>query len=142
MAAFFNTIGALVFGRKTLESPLPEGSELPEGHWTTYVFSHTKPPGERDGVVLVNDSPVEFLSKLRQRPGKNIFHMGGGELARSFLEADLVDELSLGVTPILLGSGIPLFPGGFPRRDFKLVENKTYSTGIIGLRYERVRQSG
>ena len=62
--------------------------------------------------------------------------MGGGELAREFLKADLVDELYLGIVPVLLGEGIPLFPSGFPQRDFKLIENKSYSKGLIALRYE------
>jgi dihydrofolate reductase len=68
--------------------------------------------------------------------------MGGGELARDFLQADLVDELYLGVVPVLLGEGIPLFPRGFPQRDFALVENKTYSKGMIALKYKRVRLKG
>ena len=66
--------------------------------------------------------------------------MGGGELAREFLKADLIDELSLGIVPVLLGEGIPLFPAGFPQRDFALLENKAYSNGLLSLRYERVRR--
>jgi dihydrofolate reductase len=65
--------------------------------------------------------------------------MGGGELAREFLRADLIDELYLGVVPVLLGEGLPLFPSGFPQRDFTLLENKSYSRGLIALKYERVR---
>jgi len=65
--------------------------------------------------------------------------MGGGELARDFLKADLVDELYIGVVPVLLGKGIPLFPAGFPQRNFSLIENNTYSKGMIALRYQRVR---
>ncbi len=65
--------------------------------------------------------------------------MGGGELARAFLNADLVDRLYLGVVPTLLGEGIPLFPSGFPERNFTLLENKTYSRGLITLTYERAR---
>jgi dihydrofolate reductase len=68
--------------------------------------------------------------------------MGGGELARSFLQADLIDELFLSVVPILLGRGLPMFPGGFPQRDFTLVENKTYSKNWISLTYRRVRSKG
>ena len=56
--------------------------------------------------------------------------MGGGELARDYLTADLVDEIHLGVVPVLLGAGIPLFPGGFPQRDLSLVECKTYPNGL------------
>ena len=65
--------------------------------------------------------------------------MGGGDLARDFLRADLIDELYLGVVPVLIGEGIPLFPSGFPQRDFALLENKSYSRGLIALKYERVR---
>ena len=45
--------------------------------------------------------------------------MGGGEIARDFLKADLVDELHLGVVPVLLGEGLPLFPSGFPSAQFQ-----------------------
>jgi len=65
--------------------------------------------------------------------------MGGGELARDFLKADLVDELYLGVVPVLLGDGLPLFPSGFPQRNFALLENKTFSRGMIALKYKRLR---
>jgi hypothetical protein len=44
-----------------------------------------------------------------------------------------------GVVPILLGAGLPLFPAGFPQRDFTLVENRTYSKNQIALTYRRVR---
>jgi dihydrofolate reductase len=105
----------------------------------TYVFSHSQPAGERDGLIFVNESPASFIRKLRKRPGKDIWLMGGGELARDFLKADLVDRLYLSIVPVLLGEGIPLFPSGFPQRDFKLLENKAYSQGLIVLTYERSR---
>jgi dihydrofolate reductase len=66
--------------------------------------------------------------------------MGGGELAREFLKADLIDEIYLGIVPLLLGEGIPLFPNGFPQRDFSLIENKTFSKGMIALKYARARK--
>jgi dihydrofolate reductase len=90
----------------------------------SFVFSHTQPPGERLGVTFVDESPSGFLNKLRKRPGKNIWLMGGGELARDFLKADLVDELYIGIVPVLIGGGIPLFPSGFPQRDSSLLEYK------------------
>jgi dihydrofolate reductase len=66
--------------------------------------------------------------------------MGGGELARDFLKDDLVDELYIGVVPVLIGEGIPLFPSGFPQREFALLENKTFSKGMIALNYARSRR--
>ena len=140
MAPFFATVDTAIMGRKTLEAGLRmSGGKLPRTTMTMYVFSKSKPPGERDGVVFVNGSPAKFISQLRKHKGKDIWLMGGGELARAFLKEDLVDRLYLGVVPTLLGEGIPLFPRGFPQRDFTLLENKTYSNGLISLTYERSR---
>jgi dihydrofolate reductase len=65
--------------------------------------------------------------------------MGGGELAREFFREDLVDRVQLGVVPVLLGEGVPAFPAGFMQLDFKLTESKTYSRGLVSLKYERKR---
>jgi dihydrofolate reductase len=138
LADFFAKLDTILIGRKTWSATKSMG-EGPKGPWTSYVFSRSLPPGERDGVIFVNQSPAEFIGELRKRLGKHIFHMGGGELARSFLEADLVDELSLGIVPVLLGEGIPMFPSGFPQRDFKLVECKNHAQGLVALTYQRVR---
>jgi dihydrofolate reductase len=139
MGRFFATVDTAIMGRKTLEAGLKmTGGPLPKSHLAIYVFSKTQPPGERRGYTVVNESPAHFVSKLRKRRGKDIWLMGGGELARDFLKADLVDELHLGIVPVLLGEGIPLFPSGFPQRQFALAENKTFSKGMIRLKYKRV----
>jgi len=141
---FFATMDTIVMGRKTMEASLAmqaaDGSDPPKGPWRSYVLSRTVPPGERNGVTWVNQSPAAFVRRIRRKPGKHIFLMGGGELSRSFLEADLVDELFLGIVPILLGEGIPGFPARFPQRDWKLIENKTYGKNDVALRYARIRK--
>jgi hypothetical protein len=43
---------------------------------------------------------------------------------------------------VVLGLGVSLFPSGFPQRDFSLIENKTYSKGLISLKYKRSRGTG
>lgn len=140
MAPFFATIDTYVLGRKTLDAAFKMGGSVSDfGGMPAYVFSRSKPPGERDGLTFVNESPAALVRRLRKRKGKDIWLMGGGELAREFLKADLVDELHIGVVPVLLGEGIPLFPGGFSQRNFALIENKTYSKGMIALKYKRVR---
>jgi dihydrofolate reductase len=52
-----------------------------------------------------------------------------------------VDEIYLGIAPVLLGEGIPLFASGFPQREFALTESKSYSAGLVTLKYERKRES-
>src|SRR5712691_10609467 len=142
MAPFFATVDTAIMGRKSLDAGLKMGGgKFDSGGLAIYVFSRTQAPGERDGLTFVNQSPKTFVDKLRKLPGKDIWLMGGGELARDFLKEDLVDGLHLGIVPVLLGEGIPLFPSGFPQRDFTLVENKTYSKGLIALKYKRTRKA-
>jgi len=141
MGPFMAAMDVALMGRKTYDAALAMSGASAFGAYSMkfYVFSRAKPAGERDGVTFVNESPTEFAKKLRKSKGKNIWLMGGGELARDFLKEDLVDELYIGVVPVLLGEGIPLFPSGFPQRNFSLLENKTFSKGLISLKYERAR---
>ena len=92
-------------------------------------------------MIFTRQSPASLIRQIRKKRGKDIWLMGGGVLAREFLKADLVDEIHLGVVPVLLGEGIPLFPSGFPQRDFSLIENKAYGKGLISLKYKRVRRT-
>jgi len=141
MGPFFSTIDTAVMGRKTYDVALKMGGGSYDGSgMKSYVFSHSRPPGERDGVIFVNEAPKGFVEELRKRSGKNIWLMGGGELVRDFLKEDLVDELYIGIVPVLIGEGLPLFPSGFPQREFSLLENKTFSKGLIALKYARVRK--
>lgn len=141
MGPFFATMDTALMGRKTYDVALKMGGgNFSNPAMKNYVFSHSQPPGERGGVTFVNESPKNFLAKLRKHPGKNLWLMGGGDLARSFLKDDLVDELYLGIVPTLLGEGIPLFPSGFPQREFILLENKTFSKGLIALKYKRAHR--
>jgi dihydrofolate reductase len=142
MADFFSKIDTTIMGRKTAAAAakLRESGEMPETPgMANYVVSRRWKPGKREGFQVVSGSLTAFVKKLKRRPGKDIYLGGGGELCRSFLQEDLVDELYIGVGPILLGDGIPGFPGKFPQRDFRLTECKSYSNGSVGLRYERIR---
>ena len=140
MADFFASIDTAIMGRKTYDVSKAMGGGGSFGaKIKTYVFSRTLPPGEREGMTFVNSLPSALVEQIRRHKGKDIWLMGGGELGRDFLRADLVDELYLGVVPVLLGEGIPLFPSGFPQRNFALIENKTFSKGLIALKYRRMR---
>jgi len=134
---FFKTIDTAIMGRKTYDVAQKMGGTSYGPKIAMYVCSRKRPAGERNGVTFTRQSPVALIKRLRQRDGKHVWLMGGGELARDFLKADLVDELYIGIVPVLLGDGIPLFPRGFPQRNFVLVENKTFSKGLIALKYER-----
>ena len=142
MADFFAKIDTTIMGRKTAVGMLKmrKSGEMPETPGiTNYVVSRRWKPGKREDFEVVSGSLTAFVRKLKRRLGKDIYLGGGGELCRSFLREDLIDEIYIGVGPMLLGDGIPGFPGKFPQREFRLTECKSYSNGSVGLRYERMR---
>src|SRR6202158_5279350 len=75
MASFFKTIDIAIMGRKTLDAALQMGGSFNDSSMTTYVFSHSKPAGARDGLIFVTQAPATFIRKLRKRPGKDIWLM-------------------------------------------------------------------
>ena len=141
LGGYAKRFDVIIAGRKTLD--LPEGHKEnqgrgnPWGKMDCYVFSRTRAPGKRNGVEYVNQAPSALIRQIRERPGKDIWLMGGGELAREFLKDDLVDRMDLGIMPVLLGEGIPLFPQGFPQRHFVLERLETYKSGIVRASYAR-----
>jgi dihydrofolate reductase len=86
--------------------------------------------------TLISDNVVEAVHKLKQEDGKNILLDGSSVLAHTLAENDLVDEYSLHVYPIVLGSGKRLFPDG-KRINLKLVEASPLPTGVVFMRYRR-----
>jgi dihydrofolate reductase len=136
LGEFWKTLDTILMGRKTYEVSLrhaPEGQVYPG--ITNYVFSRTLRAGPINGGEIVNTDVVDFVRELKAKPGKHIFLMGGGELARPVLEAGLVDELHLCVQPLLLGSGIPLFHTMTRQIDLELKECKAFQNGCVLVKY-------
>jgi dihydrofolate reductase len=139
LQAYATAFDVIVAGRKTLPPGKTSGNAKGMGSVACYVFSRTLPPGKRGGVEYVNQAPSELIHQLRTRPGKDIWLFGGGELTREFLKEDLIDRMDLGIMPVVLGEGIPLFPPAFPQRNFTLVKFQAYRSGVVMASYVRVR---
>jgi dihydrofolate reductase len=84
--------------------------------------------------TLIRDNVVETVRQLKQQPGKNILVDGSSVLIQALAQHDLVDEYSLHVYPLVLGSGKRLFPAG-KRLDLTLVEASPLPTGVVFMRY-------
>ena len=132
--AFFKIIDVVLMGRKSWEIALgmtPEKKSKskasnPYAGMETYVFSKTLKDSGVEGVEIVSGNLKEFVKTLKKRDGKHIWLSGGGDLAKSFLNENLVDEIRLGITPHLLGSGLPLFPELIREIPLRLISCKTY----------------
>jgi dihydrofolate reductase len=130
----WKTLDTVVMGRKTYEVGVKMGATSYPGV-KNYVFSRTLAESPDKNVQIIRDDASDFVAGLKREPGKGICVMGGGELARSLFEADLIDEVGLNIHPVLLGSGIPFFHPMSRQMDFELVENKTLKNGCVYLLY-------
>jgi dihydrofolate reductase len=147
MKDFFKSIDAMLLGRKTYEfalahSPQPkrkskkaEGKRSSETGMRSYVFSRTIKQAPDDGALIVSENAGEFVRNLKAQAGKDIWLMGGGSLARSLFAENLVDEINLNIHPILLGSGIPLFPETGKQLDLERLDCKAHENGCVQVAY-------
>jgi dihydrofolate reductase len=100
-----------------------------------YVFSLTLKESADQGVEVVNGDAVEFIQNLKAQAGRGIFVMGGGELAKSLFEAELIDEVVMNIQPVLLGSGIALFHVMKRPIHLELIDCKPFGDGCVLVSY-------
>jgi dihydrofolate reductase len=100
------------------------------------VFSRTLERVEWNSR-LVRDDAVGEVARLRAQPGYDI-DVGGPTLAASVMRAGLIDEFRLFVHPVILGAGTPYFPALEDRIALRLLETRTFGSGVVYLRYAPV----
>lgn len=101
-----------------------------------YVASTTLEELAWNNSRLINGNVVEEVSALKQQPGQDLLLAGSGVLVHTLMQHDLIDEYRLMVHPIILGSGKRLFRDGGAMKTLKLVETKTFSSGVVVLSYQ------
>jgi dihydrofolate reductase len=104
------------------------------------VFSRTLERVEWNSR-LVRDHAGEEVERLKAQPGFDM-DVGGPTIAETFMRLGLIDEYRLFVHPVILGAGKPFFPGLADRIGLKLLETRTFGSGVVYLRYETVGQAG
>lgn len=112
-AAFIARVGAQIMGATTYTWILEhERDWLPE--IPTYVFTHRDLEPANGYVSFVAGSPVDHRTTFEAAAGgRDVWVMGGGGLAAEFASASMLDEVSVAIAPVVLGSGKPLFGGAF-----------------------------
>jgi dihydrofolate reductase len=131
---YWKTIDTVLMGRKTFEFTLTSESGAYPGV-KNYVFSKTL-KGKFDGVEVVSEDAAIFVKRLKNEKGKGICVIGGGLLAKSLFDADLIDEIGLNIHPVLLSSGIPLFHDMHKQINLNLLECRQLQNGCVLLRYQ------
>ncbi len=104
-----------------------------------FVVSQTLEKVAWNNSKLIKENVAEEIFKLKQPPGQDILLGGSGVLIQTLMQHNLVDAYRLLVYPVVLGKGKPLFREG-SNATLKVVEAKTFSSGVVLLVYEPVKK--
>lgn len=138
--AFIADIDALVMGRHTYEK-VRAFPEWPYGDLPVVVLSTQPPsPHETGHVRWMNGEPAAIVAQLAEQ-GCGHLYIDGGQTVQRFLQAGLIDELTMTRVPLLLGSGIPLFGADGPEQRLRLLAVTQSDNGFVQERYAVQRAS-
>lgn len=101
-----------------------------------FVVSTTLEEVEWNNSRLIKGNIAEEVYKLKQQPGQDILIFGSGDLVHTLMQHDLIDEYRIMIFPVVVGSGKRLFKDGSETKVLRLVETKTFNSGVVVLTYE------
>lgn len=135
---------AMLLGRVTYEQMAGFWPEQPGGTpMVDYINSVSKfivsttleEPLQWNNSTLISGNVAEEIAALKRQPGKDITVLGSADLVQSLLRDGLLDELSLMVHPVVLGSGKRLFEDRGNMEALDLADSKSFNTGVVSLTY-------
>ncbi|WP_313891836.1 dihydrofolate reductase family protein [Psychrobacillus sp.] len=142
---FLDQIDTILYGRKSYDlwgqyNPRTEDSDSEKEMWELvhskkkYVFSRTQ-IGMDNRAIFIQDNILEEVNKLKGKAGKDIWLYGGASLITTFINLGLVDEFRLSIHPVILGEGKPMFIDIKQRLNLKIVNTRTFSSGVVQVIY-------
>ena len=100
------------------------------------VVSSTLQKADWNNTTILRGNLAKEVSRLKEQPSGDIVVIGSARLVQSLMQANLVDEYQLFLAPVVLGAGKQLFPAGVAAQKLQLVESRSFSTGVILMRYQ------
>ncbi|WP_114777384.1 dihydrofolate reductase family protein [Botryobacter ruber] len=134
-SSFLQTVDTTLMGHTTYQTVLGLDMPFPYPDKKNYVFSRNKSHQDTEFAAYVKEDAVEFLRKLKEGPGQDIWLIGGGQLNTLVLNTGLLDEIILTYIPVLLGKGIPLFAHGVQEAKMNRTTTKAFDNGFTQLTF-------
>ncbi|KAF4334086.1 riboflavin biosynthesis domain protein [Fusarium beomiforme] len=134
--ALYAEFDFFVMGRKTYEVMQNLGGPLfKRQKQEVIVASRTMKQQDFPDITVIQAGTIDYIRQLKCTEGKDIWLMGGGQLAAQCLEANLVDTIEVAIMPVLLGAGINLV-SCLPQNKRLYLSNTTkLSSGILMTQY-------
>ena len=119
-----------------------EYADIMNGYPKFVVSATLEEPPEWNNSTLIKENVAEEVSRLKQQPGQDILIFGSGDLVNMLVQHDLIDEYRIMLFPVVVGSGKRLFRDGSDTKALRLVETKTFGSGVVVLSYQPVETKG
>lgn len=135
---FYDSVDTLVMGRKTYDVAL-SFDEWPYASFRTVVVTSDTDRSGRHGETFFSGDLTKLWERLSDEGARRIYVDGGTVIAQA-LKANLVDELTVSVIPVVLGEGTPLAPNVGRDISLQLVHHQAFESGLVQLRYRVARR--
>lgn len=135
---FIGDIDALVLGRNTYEV-VSGFDQWPYEGKKVIVLSHSLTKVRKE-AELFSGQLTDLTSKLHSEGIKHIW-VDGGITVSQFLEAGLVDDITISIISMVLGSGIPLFSTMNREQKCRLINTRSFPSGLVQLKYEVIQET-
>ncbi|GAB1453407.1 dihydrofolate reductase family protein [Draconibacterium sp.] len=135
-AEFFDSIDTTIQGYNTYNQIINWDIEFPYKGKKNFVLTKKQNIENTEFVDFITENHVDFITDLKRKGGGDIWLIGGGQANTLILNAGLLDEIQIFVMPIILSGGIDLFDVFPTETQLKLLETKSYSSGVVEMRYK------
>jgi dihydrofolate reductase len=142
---------ALLFGRRTYEDfygfwpnqPQPNPFTDVLNRSQKYVASRTlSEPLPWENSTLLKGDAGDAVAELKAGSEEDLVVLGSGDLIETLMRHDLIDEYTVLIHPLVLGTGRRLFPDGGPRATLELADSKITTTGVVIATYRPDSRTG
>lgn len=134
-SGFYASIDTTIQGNNTYQQIMSWDIEFPYAGKKNYVLTSKKEPKDTEHVEFISENHADFIRQLKKENGADIWLVGGGKTNTLLLNEGLIDEVHIFIMPIILSGGIELFEGIPNETLLKLVQTKSYSTGVVQMIY-------
>ena len=134
-AEFYKSVDTTVQGYNTYKQVIDWGIDFPYADKRNYVLTRKQGFKDTEHATFITENHADFLRRLKQQSGGDIWLIGGGQINTLLLNENLIDELQVFVMPIILTDGIDLFEGLPKETVLEFIATKHYSSGAVELNY-------
>jgi dihydrofolate reductase len=135
---FLKKIDCYIMGSRTYEHALELSKSYgwAYGDVPTIVLTHRKLPVDRPNIETYSGDLDKLVNERLKPRYKNVWLVGGAQLAKDFIRLNLADEIRQSILPVILGDGTPFFDQIEQEHALHLKDVTAYKSGMVELCYE------